>query len=58
LSRAEIYLFSDGSMKGKPDYQRIAEELNKVYHNGKKTRDRYKVRNALYKYRKKLETRI
>jgi hypothetical protein len=55
MARSTKYLFNDGVMNGKPDYQRIACELNKVYHCSKKVRNRYTVRNALYKYKKTLE---
>ena len=51
LSRAESCRFEDGAMKGKPDYQRIAEEVNRVYHLGHRVRDRYSVRNAVWKFR-------
>ena len=58
MSLSGKYLFQDGGMKGKPDYQMIANELNAAYHDGNPVRDRYKVRAALYKYRKKLEGNI
>jgi hypothetical protein len=51
LSRAESYRFEDGAMKGRPDYGRIAEEINKEYHRGQMIRDRYTVRNALYRFK-------
>ncbi|MBS3079774.1 hypothetical protein J4218_06645 [Candidatus Pacearchaeota archaeon] len=54
MSLSNKYSFKDGGMKGKPDYQLIADEINRVYHLGNNVRDRYSVRNALYKYRKKL----
>jgi hypothetical protein len=47
------FRFKDGGMKGKPDYHRIAEELNRIYHNNSSIRTRYSVRNALYKYKTK-----
>ncbi len=58
MSRCDKYFYTEGRMKGYPDYQRIAIEINTVYHNGHYTRDRYAVRNALYKYRKKLEGKL
>lgn len=54
MSRYSEFLFKEGGMKGKPDYQSIAVELNLLYHNGADVRNRYSVRNALYKYRKNI----
>lgn len=58
LSINKDYLFVDGRNKGKPNMQAVAEELNKVYHNGTVVRNRRSVSNALHNYRKTLEEKL
>jgi hypothetical protein len=53
LSKCQSYFFEEGGMKGKPDYGRIADEINKKYHSRRKVRDRYKVRCAVWNFRNK-----
>jgi len=50
LSCAESYKHQSGGMIGTPDYDKIASEINIMYHLFERVRSPSSIRNALFKY--------
>ncbi|MFA5259159.1 MAG: hypothetical protein WC979_06635 [Candidatus Pacearchaeota archaeon] len=50
LACANSYQHQSGGMVGTPDYNKIASEINRMYHLFEKVRSPSSIRNALFKY--------
>lgn len=52
LYSSSAYTYQKGPAIGKPNLSLIAQELNRVYHNGQRVRTDRAVRSGMYEYRK------